>query len=522
MVAYASPTQSKLKMPGAYDPDPGPIPDASAAAYVPGKTAPAPAPKANALAAKASSTMGSPYMQPKAQPRNALVADTIDGFMRGFNPEQFQADQDRRKMEGQDKAKQTLALMQQQRALPTEQRGQWWMQNAPVISEIIGQDVGSMQVDEAQFSDQTLDGHIAALSAQMGMAPAASEGPMEINNQLVDPRTGKVMGDYRDPQKPEGSDIRQVGNQIVQRQPDGSWKPVYTGSSPAETARAFQGFIDDATGEQMLVMSDGTVRGTGRNAYVPPQITSIGGVPVGVDKRTYETTQIAPIEDAAGNAAAMASAKVQGGAQGQVAFDLPVIEQRAQTAMSSIADLKGRNIGQRFGLQGKLYAIPGTDGADVQALVNQVTSQAFLNAFEQLKGGGAITEREGQAATAAITRLQNQNITVGEALQAMNELDGYYRKGLQVARERSVKAPVLPQRPVQGQASAASQPSARAIQTPAMQMGIRAYSKQSGLPAEAITEFLTNPASPQEIAEFNEAFGEGRAEALLKAMQGGR
>ena len=247
--------------------------------------------------------------------------------------------------------------------------------------------------------------------------------------------------------KPDASEIRQVGNQIVQRQPDGSWKPVYTGSSPAETARAFQGFIDNATGEQMLVMSDGTVRGTGRNAYVPPQISSVGGVPVAVDKRTFETTELSPLENVAGNKAAVASAEVQGKAQGQVAFDLPVIEQRAQTAMQSIADLKQRNIGQRFGLQGKLYAIPGTDGADVQAVVNQVTSQAFLNAFEQLKGGGAITEREGQAATQAITRLQNQNITVGEALKAMNELEGYYRKGLEVARQRAVKAPVLPGRP---------------------------------------------------------------------------
>lgn len=250
-----------------------------------------------------------------------------------------------------------------------------------------------------------------------------------------------------EPKQTDANNIRQVGNSIVERQQDGSWKPVYTGSSPAETARAFQGFIDQATGEQMLVMSDGTVRGTNRNAYVPPQITSAGGVPVAVDKRTFETTQLSPLADVAGNRASIASAEVQGKAQGQVAFDLPVIEQRAQTAMTSIADLKGRDIGQRFGMQGKLYAIPGTDGANVQAVVNQVTSQAFLNAFDQLKGGGAITEREGQAATQAITRLQNQNITVGEALKAMDELEGYYRKGLEVARQRAVKAPVLPGRP---------------------------------------------------------------------------
>ena len=250
-----------------------------------------------------------------------------------------------------------------------------------------------------------------------------------------------------EPKQTDANNIRQVGNSIVERQQDGSWKPVFTGSSPAEAAKVHAAFIDRETGEQVSLMSDGTARGSGRNAYIPPTISSVGGVPTAVDRRTFEATEVVPLATAAGNSASIASADVQGKAQGQVAFDLPVIEQRAQTAMSSIADLKGRDLGTRFGMQGRLYAIPGTDGADVQAVVDQVTSQAFLNAFEQLKGGGAITEREGQAATQAITRLQNQNITVGEALKAMDELDGYYRKGLDVARQRAIKAPVLPGRP---------------------------------------------------------------------------
>lgn len=343
-------------------------------------------------------------------------------------------------------------------------------------------------------------------------------GPVAVADgvDLVDPETRQAI--YTNEKSP-GDDIRQVGNQIVQRQQDGSWRAVYTGSTPAETARAFQGFIDQATGEQMIVMSNGAVQGTGRAAYVPPQITSVGGVPTAVDKRTLTTTELSPIETAAGNKAAMASAEVQGKAQGQAAFDLPTIEMRSQSAIRSIGDLRTRDIGTRFGLQSKLYAIPGTDGADVQALVNQVTSQAFLNAFDQLRGAGAITEREGQAATQAITRLQNQNISVGEAMQAMDELDRYYRKGLEVARQKATKGPVLPQAATAGQPQA---PAGRTATMPAMQLGIRAYASQSNIPADAITEFLSNPSTPQEIAEFNEEFGDGQAEAILKAMQRGR
>ncbi len=251
-----------------------------------------------------------------------------------------------------------------------------------------------------------------------------------------------------------GDDIRQVGNSILQRQQDGSWKPVYTGSTPAETARAFQGFIDRSSGNQMLVMSDGTVKDTGRQAYVPPQITSVGGVPTAVDKRTLETSTLSPLGEVAGNKAALASAEVQGKAQGQAAFDLPGIQLRTQTAISSIDELKKLNLNSRYGAQSKIWAVPGTEGADVQARITQVTSQAFLNAVDQLKGAGAITETEGAAATAAITRLKDQNITVGEALTAMEDLQDYYAKGLAVAKLKARQAPTLPDRQASGVAGA--------------------------------------------------------------------
>jgi hypothetical protein len=393
-----------------------------------------------------------------APPNNALmqaIGGGLNAFRKSFDPEGYKASQAEAKTAEGDKLKQTLALMQQQRAIPEAQRGQWWQQNAPTISKIIGQDVSQMPLDVSKFSDQELDGQIAALSAQAGISPEVAKPVQYQSVNLGDggvgsfnPTTGQMeLVREPSPQTSQGPEIQKLGNQIVERQADGGWKVVFEGSSEAETARAFQGFIDANTGEQMVVMSDGRAQGTGRTAYIPPQLSNVGGVPVAVDKRTLATSELAPIADVAGNRAAVASAEVQGKAQGQAAFDLPTVEQRASLAINSIADLKSRNIGQRFGMQGKLYAIPGTDGADVQGLINQIVSQAFLNAFDQLKGGGAITETEGRAATAAVTRLQNQDITVGEALKAMDELQRYYQKGIQIARQKSVKAPVLPGRP---------------------------------------------------------------------------
>lgn len=397
-----------------------------------------------------------PPPQPKAASPNPL-ASAFATFAKGFAPQQTAAVDERYKAEGMERNKKALTWLQQTAQLPADQRAAFTLSRAQDIARDTGQSYEAVVAsarDPNGFSDDSIKQGIAAFSAQLGMAPEKPAGPeyqfLQGQDGMI-ARGDKTSGGLEVLQpgtpKQDASDIRQVGNQIVERQADGSWKPVYEGSSPAETARAFQGFIDAATGEQMVVMSNGQARGTGRTAYIPPQMSSVGGVPMAVDKRTLATTELSPLTDVAGNEAARASAVVQGKAQGQAAFDLPAVELRSQTAINSINDLKSRNIGQRFGMQGKLYAIPGTDGADVQSLVRQVTSQAFLNAFDQLRGAGAITEVEGQAATAAITRLQDQNISVAEALNAMDELQGYYRKGIQVARQRAVKAPVLPERP---------------------------------------------------------------------------
>ena len=50
--------------------------------------------------------------------------------------------------------------------------------------------------------------------------------------------------------------------------------------------------------------------------------------------------------------------------------------------------------------------IPGTSAQGAKALIEQAQGQAFMQAFETLKGGGQITEKEGEKATMAIARLK--------------------------------------------------------------------------------------------------------------------
>lgn len=71
-------------------------------------------------------------------------------------------------------------------------------------------------------------------------------------------------------------------------------------------------------------------------------------------------------------------------------------------------------------INGAALAMMG--GADVGAKIEQLQGQAFLQAFESLKGGGAITEREGAAATNAIARIKNRRQSAAGYRAALEEL----------------------------------------------------------------------------------------------------
>lgn len=80
--------------------------------------------------------------------------------------------------------------------------------------------------------------------------------------------------------------------------------------------------------------------------------------------------------------------------------------------------------------------VPGTNAASFQALQNQVEGTAFLSAFEALKGGGAISEKEGEKATAARMRMtlaQNEE----EYIKAAREFQDVVRTGVQNAQRKA-------------------------------------------------------------------------------------
>lgn len=80
-------------------------------------------------------------------------------------------------------------------------------------------------------------------------------------------------------------------------------------------------------------------------------------------------------------------------------------------------------------------AVRGTPGYDFQNLVEQAKSGAFLTAIDQLKGMGALSNMEGQAATAAVTRMDTA--TSKEAfLKAVADYRAIVERGRMKAQAR--------------------------------------------------------------------------------------
>ncbi|SEK00086.1 hypothetical protein [Achromobacter sp. NFACC18-2] len=144
--------------------------------------------------------------------------------------------------------------------------------------------------------------------------------------------------------------------------------------------------------------------------------------------------------DAAGQGAA-AQAKAYGTAQGKAqAANQQEFGQAEATAnqIMGVIDQAINHPGRGYatGASSMLPIIPGTDAADFNAVLDQIKGQAFLQAFESLKGGGQITEVEGTKATQAIARLERSQ-SEAEFVKSLQELRSIVANGLERARRKA-------------------------------------------------------------------------------------
>jgi hypothetical protein len=92
-----------------------------------------------------------------------------------------------------------------------------------------------------------------------------------------------------------------------------------------------------------------------------------------------------------------------------------------------------------LGIPGIAAMIPGTDAAGFMRYFKQTEGAAFLEVFEALKGGGAITEKEGEKATQARIRMSTTT-DEKEFMTAAREYQDILRRGIENIKTRGEQA----------------------------------------------------------------------------------
>lgn len=102
-----------------------------------------------------------------------------------------------------------------------------------------------------------------------------------------------------------------------------------------------------------------------------------------------------------------------------------------------LSDLVGaKGGGAILSYAGKETPIAGTNAAGAKALLDQIKGQQFLQAFESLKGGGQISEKEGEAATKALSAI-NERTSEKDLKQNINTLRDILQRAQQRASTRA-------------------------------------------------------------------------------------
>lgn len=185
--------------------------------------------------------------------------------------------------------------------------------------------------------------------------------------------------------------------------------------------------------------------------YSPVQTTE------GIQAFNARTGKVEPLTGAAGTVlqapqfnpqlqaqltGAKEAAKLTTESETQKLLDAPKVIQKTQETITLLDDLlKAPGFKQAVGMSRlmPLHLIPGTAERDFDIRLEQLKGKQFLEAFESLKGGGAITELEGKKAQSAISRMDASG-SEEEFKKAVME----FKQIVQAAQKRAMAAQQSP------------------------------------------------------------------------------
>ena len=355
---------------------------------------------------------GTDVMNGDPQAMNALAQFGVQGveFGQGVQANNLSMDNTRQTMQARTQSM-GLADSQEQRALETHLAG-----------------LSKIEREEAQ---RMLEG---ALTQAI---PALQAGDLDGINQIMTAAGQEPVGSLQEAQ-------------IAIASADTAYETLKRMSEMSGTSEK----KNIVTGSEALALGlDPTKSYNVTNGPNGTEATAIGGSGVSVTNTIGGDGEIGTIpqgfevyRDADGN---RAMRKIPGGPEDTTKAETSQIDATRDTLalISSVRD--SSFLPQITGMfQGRLPAFT-QGGTDLQVKIDQLKGKAFMQAFESLKGGGAISEREGTAAAEAQARL-NQAQSEKAYKEALDELytimdRGIYRleNGIDV-RNTPVGGPDLP------------------------------------------------------------------------------
>lgn len=172
----------------------------------------------------------------------------------------------------------------------------------------------------------------------------------------------------------------------------------------------------------------------------PYQLGEMGGGKVVFNRATgqYEQATSAAQEAAGAGqiAAGTAGGKVAGETTATAQFNLPQILDSGNEALRLVDELRnhpGRKMATGGSRMLGWQMVPATDAYDFDVRRKQIAGQQFMQAYEILKGGGQITEVEGQQAKEAIARMDAAQ-SEGAFTSALDDYQRIIKKGMERAR----------------------------------------------------------------------------------------
>lgn len=147
----------------------------------------------------------------------------------------------------------------------------------------------------------------------------------------------------------------------------------------------------------------------------------------------------------------IAQGRERGQIQAKAKADLPNAIMQGEQTIQLVDDLLQHpgfsiSVGKSAPLGSLQSYIPGTQAASFDIALKQLKGKQFLEAFETLKGGGQITQIEGEKATHAMSRMEKAN-TEAEFIKASREFQDIIRRGVNRAKMRAGGRPESIQEP---------------------------------------------------------------------------